>query len=102
MVKILFVIVILVPETVKWASNSACSIEWSDVSQRKWDVRHRLRAARHKLSLFLQMGRKLWGQKPIGEDTPSLAKCRKTKQKVGQWSVVCMSVVVVNLPNADC
>ena len=48
------------------------------------------------------MGRKLWGQKPIGEDTPSLAKCRKTKQKVGQWSVVCMSVVVVNLPNADC
>ena len=31
---------------------------------------------------YLQMGRKLWGQEPIGEDTPSLAKCRKTKQKV--------------------
>merc|ERR1719270_333371 len=28
------------------------------------------------------MGKKLWGQKPIGEDTPSLAKCRKTKQKI--------------------
>ena len=27
---------------------------------------------------YLQMGKKLWGQKPIGEDTPSLAKCRKT------------------------
>jgi len=31
---------------------------------------------------YLQMGKKLWGQKPIGEDTPSLAKCRKTKQKI--------------------
>ena len=31
---------------------------------------------------YLQMGRKLWGEKTIGEDTPSLAKSRKTKQKV--------------------
>ena len=27
-------------------------MEWSDISQRKWDVRRRLRAARHKLSLL--------------------------------------------------
>ena len=31
---------------------------------------------------YLQMGRKLWGEKTIGEDTPSMAKSRKTKQKV--------------------
>ena len=35
------------------------------------------------LLAYLQMGRKLWCQKNIGEDTPTLAKCRKTKQKVG-------------------
>ena len=34
------------------------------------------------LLAYLQMGRKLWCQKSIGEDTPTLAKCRKTKQKV--------------------
>ena len=28
---------------------------------------------------YLQMGRKLWGEKTIGEDTPSMAKSRKTK-----------------------
>ena len=31
---------------------------------------------------YLQMGRKLWREKTIGEDTPSMAKSRKTKQKV--------------------
>ena len=31
---------------------------------------------------FLQMGRKLWGEETIGEDTPSTLKSRKTKQKV--------------------
>ena len=31
---------------------------------------------------YLQMGRKLWRKKTIGEDTPSMAKSRKTKQKV--------------------
>ena len=31
---------------------------------------------------YLQMGRKLWGEKTIGEDTPSMGRSRKTKQKV--------------------
>ena len=35
------------------------------------------------LMAYMQMGSKLWGQQNIGEDTPTLAKCRKTKQKVG-------------------
>ena len=31
---------------------------------------------------YLQMGRKLWGEPAIGEDTPNLARNRKSKQKV--------------------
>ena len=37
------------------------------------------------LMAYIQMGSKLWGQQNIGEDTPTLAKCRKTKQKVGSF-----------------
>ena len=31
---------------------------------------------------YIQMGRKLWGEPAIGEDTPNLARNRKSKQKV--------------------
>ena len=31
---------------------------------------------------YLQMGRKLWREKTIGGDTPSMAKSRKSKQRV--------------------
>ena len=31
---------------------------------------------------YLQMGRRLWSREVIGEETPSVKKSRKTKQKV--------------------
>ena len=34
------------------------------------------------LLCYLQMGRKLWSRQVIGEETPSVRRSRKTKQKV--------------------
>ena len=34
---------------------------------------------------YLQMGRRLWSRQVIGEETPSVKKSRKNKQKVN-WS----------------
>ena len=31
---------------------------------------------------YLQMGKKLWGEPTIGEDTPNLVRNRRNKQKV--------------------
>ena len=51
------------------------------------------------LLAYLQMGRKLWCQKNIGEDTPTLAKCRKTKQKVIPRNLFNIQVPLLDVPN---
>ena len=44
------------------------------------------------------MGMKLWGEKIIGEDTPGMAKSRKTKQK----AMIHSEAMLVDLNFSDC